>query len=124
MDVPALKKRACDAIDAASAELLELSLRIHGHPEVAFEETQASAWLVEFLRGRGFDARPGVGSLPTAFRAVAGRGSPAVAILAEYDALPGIGHGCGHNIIATTAAGAGIGVAAALGELTGSVQVI
>ncbi len=130
MDVPALKSRACAAIDAASAQLIELSLRIHEHPEVAFEETQAAAWLVEFLRGRGFDATLGVGSLPTAFRAVAGGGAPAqtgrpaVAILAEYDALPGIGHGCGHNVIATTAAGAGIGVAAALGELAGTVQVI
>jgi amidohydrolase len=124
MDVGALKKRACDAIDAASAELLALSQRIHDHPEVAFEETQASAWLVEFLRGHGFDATLGVGSLPTAFRAVAGANSPAVAILAEYDALPGIGHGCGHNIIATTAAGAGLGVASVLRDLPGTVQVV
>jgi amidohydrolase len=91
---------------------------------VAYEERQASAWLCDFLRGHRFDVTPGIAKLPTAFRAVAGNGAPAVAVLAEYDALPGIGHGCGHNIIATTAAGAGLGVREVIGDLQGSVQVI
>ncbi len=109
MDIDALKARATAAIDREAAALIDLSLRIHAHPEVAFEETQAAAWLCDFLRERRFDVTPGIAGLPTAFRASAGSGSPVVAVLAEYDALPGIGHGCGHNIIATTAAGAGTG---------------
>ncbi|MBI5284949.1 MAG: M20 family metallopeptidase [Chloroflexi bacterium] len=124
MDVDGLKARACAAIDEQAGALVALSLRIHDHPELAFQETQAAAWLAEYLRGRRFDVTAGIGGLPTAFRAVAGAGSPAVAILAEYDALPGIGHGCGHNIIATAAAGAGAGVRAVIDELGGSVQVI
>jgi amidohydrolase len=119
-----LKSRAIAAIDAHAGALNELSLRIHAHPELAFEEVRASAWLREFLRGQGFEVTAGTGGLPTAFRAVAGSGSPVVAILAEYDALPGIGHGCGHNIIATAAAGAGIGVRAVIDETGGTVQVI
>jgi amidohydrolase len=124
MDIGELKARAAAAIEAQAGALIDLSLRIHANPEVAFEETQAAAWLCDFLRGQRFDVTPGIAGLPTAFRAVAGSGSPAVAILAEYDALPGIGHGCGHNIIATAAAGAGAGVRAVIDELQGSVQVI
>jgi amidohydrolase len=124
MDIDALKARACAAIDAESERLISLSHRIHANPELAFKEFQACEWLTAFLRERDFDVTPGIGSLPTAFRAVAGKGTPAVAILAEYDALPGIGHGCGHNIIATAAAGAGAGVRAVIKELQGSVQVI
>lgn len=124
MDAAALKSRALAAIDAHAAELIALSHRIHAHPEIAYQEVQASAWLTDALRQQGFDVTPGIASLPTAFRAVAGSGHPAVAILAEYDALPGIGHGCGHNIIATAALGAGIGVRAVIDQLAGSVQVI
>lgn len=124
MDAAALKSRALAAIDAHAAELIALSHRIHAHPEVAYQEVQASGWLTAALREQGFDVTPGIASLPTAFRAVAGSGRPAVAILAEYDALPGIGHGCGHNIIATAALGAGIGVRAVIDQLVGSVQVI
>lgn len=124
MDATELKARATATIDARAAELIELSHRIHDHPEVAYEEVQASGWLTAYLREHGFDVTPGIAGMPTAFRASAGAGAPVVAILAEYDALPGIGHGCGHNIIATAAAGAGIGVRAVIGELSGAVQVI
>ena len=124
MDRAALKYRALAAIDASASELIALSHRIHANPEVAYHEVQASAWLADALRQHGFDVTPGIAKLPTAFRAVAGSGHPAVAILAEYDALPGIGHGCGHNIIATSALGAGIGVRAVIDQLEGSVQVI
>jgi amidohydrolase len=119
-----LKSRACAAIDAHAGDLIALSHRIHANPETAYDEVHACAWLSGYLHDNGFDVTPGIAGLPTAFRAVAGSGHPAVAVLAEYDALPGIGHGCGHNIIATTAAGAGIGLRAVIDELQGSVQVI
>jgi len=124
MDVAALKARAAAAIDARTAELIELSHRIHANPEVAYNEVQATAWLTGYLAQGGFSVTSGIAGLPTAFRATAGEGAPAVAILAEYDALPGIGHGCGHNIIATAAAGAGLGVRAVIDALPGTVQVI
>jgi amidohydrolase len=124
MDLDDLKSRACAAIDAEAERLITLSHRIHSHPELAYHEVQASGWLIDYLRGHGFDVTPGVADLPTAFRARAGASGPTVAVLAEYDALPGVGHGCGHNIIATAAAGAGAGVRAVIGELAGSVQVI
>ena len=124
MDIESLKTRACAAIDAEAERLITLSHRIHAHPELAYHEVQAAGWLTGFLREHDFDVTPGIAELPTAFRASAGDGAPTVAILAEYDALPGIGHGCGHNIIATAAVGAGAGVRAVLDELSGSVQVI
>ncbi|HEY8173626.1 MAG TPA: M20 family metallopeptidase [Dehalococcoidia bacterium] len=124
MEIEALKQRAMQAIDEHGDELVALSLRIHAHPELAFHEESASEWLTASLRDNGFDVTPGIAGLPTAFRAVAGEGQPVVAVLAEYDALPGIGHGCGHNIIATTAVGAGIGVRSVISDLQGSVHVI
>jgi amidohydrolase len=124
VDADALKQRACAAIDARADELVALSHRIHANPELAYNERQACGWLAELLGGSGFEVALGTGGLETAFRAVAGSGGPVVAILAEYDALPGIGHGCGHNIIATAGAGAGIGVQSVLGDVAGVVQVI
>jgi len=124
MNAGALKEQACAAIDARADELIGLSHRIHAHPELAFNERRACAWLTDLLAGTGFEISTGTGGLETAFRAVAGSGSPVVAILAEYDALPGIGHGCGHNIIASSAAGAGLGVRAVIDETGGTVQVI
>jgi amidohydrolase len=113
-DVESLKSRAADAVEQVAEELWDLALRIHAHPELCYQEERAAAWLTEFLEKRGCRVERGVGGLPTAFRAeVAGAGpGPTVAILAEYDALPGIGHACGHNIIATAAAGAGAAAAA------------
>ena len=119
-----LKQRACAAIDARAPELIDLSLRIHANPEVAFHEVQASAWLGELLATDGFEVVHGIADMPTAFRASAGNGAPVVAILAEYDALPGIGHGCGHNIIATAGAGAGIGVRSVIDGIEGTLLVI
>ncbi len=124
MDTDALKARSNAAIDAAADDLIALSMRIHANPELAFRETQAAGWLTRFLGERGFEVTPGIAKMPTAFRAVAGSGAPVVAILAEYDALPGIGHGCGHNIIASAAAGAGIGVRAVIDDTAGAVQII
>ncbi|MGH2397838.1 MAG: M20 family metallopeptidase, partial [bacterium] len=116
-----LREMILQAIDNASDELVVLAKRIHANPEVAFQEVQASKWLTETLERRGFKVERGVADLPTAFRAeVPGKGSePVVALLAEYDALPEIGHACGHNLICTAALGAGIGLAAAMKQLPG-----
>ena len=108
------------------AALLDLSHRIHAHPEVRFEEVQAAAWLTEALAARGFAVERGVGGLPTAFRArLEGRGpGPTVAVLCEYDALPGLGHACGHNVIATMGAGAGFALAPLMAEFDGTLVLL
>ena len=124
----AAKSKVAEAVDRLSGELEALSLRIHSNPELCFKEEKAAAWLIEFLGRHGATVEAGVGGLPTAFRAtIPGQGpGPTVAILAEYDALPGIGHACGHNIIATSGAGAGAALAVALKTLpfAGRIQVI
>jgi len=124
LDVDKLKVTVADAVDAQSSGLIELSLMIHDNPEVAYEEVKASAWLSEYLEEHGFEVERGVCQLPTAFMARYGSGKPRIALLAEYDALPGIGHGCGHNIIGTAAAGAGVAARKAVDAVGGSVMVI
>ena len=113
------------AIDAAADELVSLSKFIHANPEIAMQEVKASGACAAFMEDRGFTVERGVAALPTAFRAVIGDATPRIAFLAEYDALPGLGHGCGHNLIAIAGIGAGVGLAAALPHLggTGSVAV-
>jgi amidohydrolase len=106
------KTASRERIEQSRERLLELSHRIHAHPELAMEEERACAWLCETLAEAGFAVEPGVGGLPTAFAARSGPGPLRVVICAEYDALPAIGHACGHNVIAAMAAGAGIGLAA------------
>ena len=105
-------KRAAQATVAAWApQLTELSHRIHAHPELGFAEVQAAAWCTEALRAGGFDVRLGVGGLATAFQATVGSGPLEIGICCEYDALPEIGHACGHNIIAAAGVGAGLALA-------------
>jgi amidohydrolase len=104
--------------------LVALSHRIHAHPELGFEEERASAWLGEALADAGFAVERGAGGLPTAFVARKGHGPLHVAICAEYDSLPGIGHACGHNIIAASALGAGIAAAEVADEVGLTVSVI
>ena len=106
------KEAARAAIDASRGELTALSRRIHANPELGYEEEQASGWLEETLDAAGFSVEPGICGLPTAFRATKGSGPLHIVVCAEYDALPGIGHACGHNVIAASAAGAGIGAGA------------
>jgi amidohydrolase len=122
------KDKIAAAVDRIADELEQLSLRIHANPELAFHEEKAAGWLSEFLAAHGARVERGVGGLPTAFRAtIPGTGpGPTIAILAEYDALPGIGHACGHNVIAGAGAGAGAALAAALQTLPfpGRIQVI
>ena len=112
-------------IDAARDEILDLSHRIHADPEPAYEEFHASAWIAEILERHGFAVEHPAGTLATAIRAVrrGGRGGdgPRIGILAEYDALPGLGHGCGHNTMAASGVGAAIALAAMADELPGEI---
>jgi amidohydrolase len=105
------KETARERVTQARDELVALSHRIHANPELGFEEEQACAWLCELLEGAGFQVERGVGDLPTAFAARAGSGPLHVVVCAEYDALPAVGHACGHNVIAAMAAGAGMALA-------------
>ena len=119
-----LKLRAIAEIDRRRQELIELSLRLHANPEVAFQEEKAAAWLSDYLEAEGFTVERGICQIATAFRASYGSGPPHVAFLAEYDALPGVGHGCGHNIIGTASTAAGLAVKSVVGETGGTALVI
>ena len=118
------KAVARSAIDRAAADVVALSHRIHAHPEVKWQEERACAWLGDALRNNGFSVRAGICGLPTAFEARAGSGPLHVVICAEYDALPDIGHACGHNVIAGTAVGAGLALAAVADDLGLTVRVM
>ena len=111
------KARAFESIGDARDELVEISHWMYHHPEVAYEEHESSARLVAFLQTHGFEVEYPAYGLDTAFAARAGTDGPLVVICAEYDALPGVGHACGHNIIATAALGAGAALAPLVREL-------
>ena len=100
------KAQARSRIAAAAGQLLELSHRIHAHPETAWAEHRAAGWLTDALDRLGYTVTRGACQLPTAFTASIGTGELRIGICAEYDALPGLGHACGHNIIAAAAIGA------------------
>jgi amidohydrolase len=117
------QERVLRAIDAARAATRRTSEFIHANPEIAMTEEKSSAALADLLEEFGFDVERGAGGVRTAFVARRGAGGPVVGFLAEYDALPGVDHGCGHNLIAGSNAVAGIGLAAALEDLTGTVVV-
>lgn len=114
-------------IDEVADELIAASHAIHANPELAFKEYFACETLTHALAEHGLEPATGVYTLETAFEArIAGSGQPGatVAVLAEYDALPGIGHACGHNIIATTALGAALGLQAAAAHLPGEIRLL
>ena len=116
-----------NAVDASRQELRNICLDIHAHPELNYQEHHAAQLLSDTLERHGFAVERGIGGVETAFRAeLQGRtgDGPTIAILAEYDALPDVGHGCGHNLIATTAVGAGLGIQANLQMLPGRVVVL
>ncbi len=120
-----LKDAISTRVDALRPELERIGRDIHANPEIAYEERQAVAWLAELLKKHGFNVEVGVADTPTAFVATRRNGTgPTVAFLSEYDALRGLGHGCGHNLIATASVGAGIALAEALDRLRGRVLVI
>lgn len=118
------KLEAKRRLDDVAGGLVELSHRIHAHPELGFEEELASSWCAEALEAGGFEVERGVADLPTAFRAQVGDGALHVGICCEYDALPEIGHACGHNVIAAAAVGAGLALAPLAGELGLTVEVL
>jgi len=124
LDIENLKASVIGIIDAHRHLLSELSLKIHSNPELGFQEAKASAWLTQYLEENGFSIERGIYKLPTAFRGRYGRGKPVIAILAEYDALPKLGHACGHNLIAASAIGAGIASKPAIDQFGGSILVI
>ena len=111
------KAAAREAFDGVRERVLALSHRIHARPELAFEEEQAAGWTADVLDAAGFTIERGVGGLPTALRARAGHGPLNLAFLAEYDSLPGIGHACGHNMIAASSVGAAIAAARVADDL-------
>jgi len=122
----ALKEQIDRAVDRLGDDLEKLSHRIHANPELGYQEVKAAAWLAEFLEKQGFAVERGVGGVETAFRGTIGTGDgPTLAILCEYDALPQIGHACGHNVIATAGVGAGAALATLRDKLPkGRIQVI
>ena len=120
-----LKDELSTRVDALRPELERIGRDIHANPEIAYEEHRAVAWLTALLEKYGFTVDVGVANTPTAFVATRRNGTgPTIAFLAEYDALRGLGHGCGHNLIATASTGAGIALAELLDRFPGRVQVI
>lgn len=124
MEIEKLKATVIREVDTHRSQLSELSRKIHANPELGFHEVQAADWLTRFLEQNGFAIKRGICDLPTAFRASYGKGEPRIALLAEYDALPDIGHGCGHNLICTIAVGAGIAAKPVVDQCGGTVLVI
>jgi len=118
------KARAEQHFAAAEADLRDLRTWMYEHPEVAFQERETSRHLAEFLAARGFDVEYPAYGLETAFAARAGSAGPEVVICAELDALPGVGHACGHNLISTSAIGAGLALAPLADELGFRVTVL
>jgi len=124
LEIEKLKLKVKDSVESQKQQLIQLSLNIHDNPELGFKEEKASAWLTSYLEDSGFHVERGIAGLATAFRATYGQRSPRIALLAEYDALPKIGHGCGHNIIAASAVGAGVTSKFVIDQLGGTVVVL
>ena len=122
MDDPKQVARA--RIEGAHQALIGLSHRIQANPELGFEETLAAGWTAKWLEEAGFEVERGVGGLDTAVRGTYGPGPLNVALLVEYDALPQVGHACGHNIIAASSIGAGIALAPVADQLGLKVTVL
>ncbi|MFZ4721193.1 MAG: M20 family metallopeptidase [Ilumatobacteraceae bacterium] len=118
MDVEALKQTVCDRVDALAPRLVHVSRAIHANPELNYEERYAHQLLTDLLEDQGITPVRGAYGIETAFDSSVGSDGPTVAVLCEYDALPGIGHACGHNVIATAGLGAGL-AAAAVAEAAG-----
>jgi len=119
-----LKASVTAKVEAQRRQLRDLSLKIHSNPELGFEEVKAAAWLAQYLEKNGFAVERGICELPTAFRASYGKGKPVIALVAEYDALPHLGHACGHNLIAGGSVGAAVAAKEAIDRFGGSLQVI
>jgi len=120
-----LKEQAGNAVDTVTEELVDLSRKIQSHPETAYEEIQAASCITGVLERHGFEVQRGLAGVETAFLArLPGKAAgPRVALVAEYDALAGVGHGCGHNLIAAGAVGAALGLKALMPELDGALEI-
>ncbi len=119
-----VKSRIAAEVERRAPQLVALSRAVHAHPEVAFEENRAAELLADLLEGAGHPVERGAYGLDTALAATIGDSGPCVAVCCEYDALPTIGHGCGHNIIAAAGAGAGLAAGALAPELGGRVKIL
>jgi amidohydrolase len=124
LDTAARKRRISERVDARGQQLDRLALEIHARPELAFEERFASSSLADYLESEEIPVRREAAGLETAFTAEIGSGGPVVAILGEYDALPGIGHACGHNLMGTAAVGAFLALRDTLDGVRGRVRII
>lgn len=124
MEISKIKQKVISRIDHDRPGLTKLALKIHANPERGLKEIKASGWLTDYLSENGFTIERGICEMPTAFSATYGKGKPAIGLLAEYDALPGIGHACGHNLICTASVGAAVASKQIVDEYGGSIQVI
>lgn len=122
-----IRKDLIKQVDSLAKELFKISEYLYENPETAYEEFKACAYLSAFLKAQGFEVTTGVGGVKTAFlaRPIGHKGQrPTVAFLAEYDALPGVGHGCGHNLIAAASVGAALALKSWADEIPGSVAIV
>jgi amidohydrolase len=119
-----IKDAARERLESARENLVKLSHRIHANPELGWQEEKSSTWIADLMTAAGFDVRRGAADLPTAFVARAGSGPLHIAVCAEYDSLPQIGHACGHNVIAAMSAGAAIAAARVADEAGVTISLI
>ena len=127
MEIGQLKEKVCEAVDRRADQLRKIAEDIHANPETGWETPKATGWLTEALQAEGFEVKRGVADLSCAFTAQMPGGAnegPHIALVAEYDALKSVGHGCGHNLIGTAAVGAALAITAAIPEFPGRLVVI
>jgi len=120
------KQKVIRKIDQISDQLWEISTKLYQNPEIAFQEVESAALIAAYLAEAGFQVETGTGGLETAFQATwnGKKSAPVIAFLAEYDALPEIGHACGHDLIASMAIGAGLGTVSLIDDLPGQIRVV
>ncbi len=123
-EIKQLKEQAQAEVERLAPDLLSVSQFLHANPEIAYEEHQAAELLTDVLGQHGFTVERGLANLPTSFKGTIGSGAPRIAFLAEYDALPGLGHACGHNLIGAASLGAVLAVRSILGRLPGTAALV
>ncbi len=123
-EIKIVKEQVQAEIERLAPDLLSISQFLHANPEIAYEERQAAELLTDVLGQHGFAVERGLANLPTSFKGTIGSGAPRIAFLAEYDALPGLGHACGHNLIGTASLGAALAVGSVLGRVPGTAVLV
>ncbi len=126
MNLTEAKQQVCEAVDALQSKLWGVCTQLYENPEIAFEEFESAATITAALQDGGFEIANGTGGLETSFTGTINGHSegPTIAFLAEYDALPEIGHACGHNLIGTAALGAGLAIKTVIDQFAGQIRVI